>query len=611
MRKLTQILLCLILSTSFVILCGAVGPVPEAVLANTGSVVRIQCSFSGKTSYGSGFCIGSDSDRPLIVTNQHVVKGNPYAVSVWVDAYEPMSGEIVAESAQKDLCLMRLTQPVSIQPLKPAKLQALQGDAVYAVGFPTAADNLSDTEIHLGKNATVTDGIISAVHSFSITDKGAPVRLLQMNAAINPGNSGGPLFNAFGEVVGINTYGIQDSQGIYGAIDVMELKSFLEEYGIQTEVHDSTTEYLILIVAIITAVIIAALLIFQKFRKKQKQKRKTRFPFAFVAAALLFCMLIGYLISYGMACRSISAGEIQSAEKWIYAPGITRLHDPKLIQYLDASKLLAERRYAKAEEAFKRLSGYRDAETMILESRYLHAAQMMDSGAYEDAEKVYAELSEVHYKDSEEKMLETEYRKALYVLYEEKNYELASALLSSERQNNRQGIKELRAEASSQLYLQAQRIYRSGDYKGAEKLFKQLTQFEDSSKYLKLIKAHSPDNALVSLVPVQDLIALFEFEDTAEVLIQHERVAVEFLRGYWKASTGKKYFQISEDDVATFNLPYTDNGKKYTISNGDFLQYPEEDPSSAKAIFSITVESPDCIKIYCHKDGKNYTLYRQ
>jgi 2-alkenal reductase len=48
--------------------------------------------------------------------------------------------------------------------------------------------------------------------------------LIQHDAAINPGNSGGPLFNFAGEVVGVNTLGIQrtengdPAQGLYFAI---------------------------------------------------------------------------------------------------------------------------------------------------------------------------------------------------------------------------------------------------------------------------------------------------------------------------------------------------------------------------------------------------------
>jgi S1-C subfamily serine protease len=48
------------------------------------------------------------------------------------------------------------------------------------------------------------------------------VDLIQTDAAINPGNSGGPLANSRGEVIGINSTIIQDSQGIGFAIGINE-----------------------------------------------------------------------------------------------------------------------------------------------------------------------------------------------------------------------------------------------------------------------------------------------------------------------------------------------------------------------------------------------------
>jgi S1-C subfamily serine protease len=48
----------------------------------------------------------------------------------------------------------------------------------------------------------------------------AMVDLIQTDASINPGNSGGPLANSRGEVIGINTAIINDSNGIGFAINI-------------------------------------------------------------------------------------------------------------------------------------------------------------------------------------------------------------------------------------------------------------------------------------------------------------------------------------------------------------------------------------------------------
>ncbi|MGH8792253.1 MAG: S1C family serine protease, partial [Stackebrandtia sp.] len=71
------------------------------------------------------------------------------------------------------------------------------GDTVVAVGAP------------LGLSHTVTEGIVSATDRPVLageTEADATVTAaIQTDASINPGNSGGPLFNAAGQLVGVNT----------------------------------------------------------------------------------------------------------------------------------------------------------------------------------------------------------------------------------------------------------------------------------------------------------------------------------------------------------------------------------------------------------------------
>ena len=68
---------------------------------------------------------------------------------------------------------------------------------------------------------TVTQGIVSSYRTFG------GVAYVQTDAAINPGNSGGPLINLKGEVVGMNSSGLPEADGIGFAIRYDVLSSRL------------------------------------------------------------------------------------------------------------------------------------------------------------------------------------------------------------------------------------------------------------------------------------------------------------------------------------------------------------------------------------------------
>jgi len=271
MRKIYNILMCLLIIISMVNSVSAASSVPESVMKSTESVVRVLAEYPGGYSTGSGFIIKSNKDETLIATNYHVVEGNPYSISVWLNEEETISAEILAYANQKDMCILKLAYPVSLAELTFAEKGAMQGEAVYAVGFPGAADYLSDKEAHTSADATITDGIVSALREVTISSYGTPIRILQINAAINSGNSGGPLFNANGEVVGINTYGINDSQGIFGAIDINELKSFMADNSVSIPVKRSGFSWLFFTTSIcITCGIIVCLIIMMKKRNAKR-----------------------------------------------------------------------------------------------------------------------------------------------------------------------------------------------------------------------------------------------------------------------------------------------------------------------------------------------------
>jgi len=67
--------------------------------------------------------------------------------------------------------------------------------------------------------------------------------VIQTDAAINPGNSGGPVFNENGQVVGLATFMLKNSQGLNFAVSVDVASQFLRELGVSPQESDFTRRY--------------------------------------------------------------------------------------------------------------------------------------------------------------------------------------------------------------------------------------------------------------------------------------------------------------------------------------------------------------------------------
>lgn len=159
------------------------------------SVVSIENLEGGQVvSEGSGFVIREDG---YILTNNHVVAGSSGgSVNVVMGDGSEYTGTVVGGTADYDLAVVKIDAQ-GLTPLVLGDSDALVvGHDVIAVGSP------------LGLDATVTTGIVSALHrpvTAGDTSSTAFIDAIQTDAAINPGNSGGPLLNAAGQVIGINS----------------------------------------------------------------------------------------------------------------------------------------------------------------------------------------------------------------------------------------------------------------------------------------------------------------------------------------------------------------------------------------------------------------------
>lgn len=150
-------------------------------------------------SLGSGFIIDSAG---IVVTNNHVI-GDANDITVILHDGTRLKAEIIGKDSKVDLAVLKVKSDKPLPAVKFGDSDKLRpGDWVIAIGNP------------FGLGGSVTAGIVSArgrdIGSGSYDD------YIQTDAAINKGNSGGPLFNADGEVVGINTAILSPSGGSVG-----------------------------------------------------------------------------------------------------------------------------------------------------------------------------------------------------------------------------------------------------------------------------------------------------------------------------------------------------------------------------------------------------------
>ncbi len=165
---------------------------------------------------GSGVIVTTDG---YILTNNHVVDGAD-EIKVEIADDRSFSAKLVGTDKASDLALLKVDAS-NLHPIALGNSEAVKvGDVVLAVGNP------------LGVGQTVTMGIISAKGRSTTVGDGGYEDFLQTDAPINHGNSGGALVNTKGELVGINSQILSNSDGNIGigfAIPVNMAKNVMEQ----------------------------------------------------------------------------------------------------------------------------------------------------------------------------------------------------------------------------------------------------------------------------------------------------------------------------------------------------------------------------------------------
>ena len=191
------------------------------------------------TATGSGVIFDANG---LILTNHHVVEGSPSKLTVNLKDGRSFDATIYGIDTLTDLAIVKVDQ-TGLPTAPIGDSSSIQvGQTAIAIGSP------------LGEfTDSVTSGIISAMGRSIDVEGGRLTNLIQTDTAINPGNSGGPLLDPTGAVIGINTAGASQSQGIGFAIPIDIARPLLTQasagqplarpwLGIRFETIDPTIE---------------------------------------------------------------------------------------------------------------------------------------------------------------------------------------------------------------------------------------------------------------------------------------------------------------------------------------------------------------------------------
>ena len=200
----------------------------EVYAANANSVVSINVTGTSGTNFfgqpvqtasaGSGFVLTKDG---YIVTNYHVVKDADTVKDTMYNGDE-YDAKYVGGDEDYDIAVIKV-EAADLQPVTLGNSDNLNvGDHVLAVGNPLGELTFS-----------MSGGMVSCVNR-AINVDGTPFNMIQTDASINPGNSGGPLFNQYGEVVGIvsakySSYSSESVEGLGFAIPINDVIAMIQD----------------------------------------------------------------------------------------------------------------------------------------------------------------------------------------------------------------------------------------------------------------------------------------------------------------------------------------------------------------------------------------------
>ena len=193
------------------------------------------------TSVGSGVIINKKDGEIDILTNYHVIEGATTLTCTLADNTN-VEATVKGVDEDRDLAVISIkTKDLSEDTLKQIAIASIGDSDKLQVGEQVVAIGNA-----LGYGQSVTTGIVSATNRSVSTssNKDTSQSYIQTDAAINPGNSGGALLNMSGELIGINSAKLSDTdvEGMGYAIAISDVKDSINTMLQGKDVSKSSTQ---------------------------------------------------------------------------------------------------------------------------------------------------------------------------------------------------------------------------------------------------------------------------------------------------------------------------------------------------------------------------------
>ena len=257
--------------------------------------------------FGTAFGIGKAGEAPqYFVTNKHVVDCsftladdvtfNLSAIKIYIMksshavVFNGLSGTCDIESSQlipceviyeeesenPDLAILKAAEPFEGRVTLPLAKKVSEKDVaatVYALGFPGTTDYTGQGEWSMNLLADITDITITrgVVSRYGAMKTYGNCKYLSHDAVINPGNSGGPLVNEKGEVMGINTFSLQnrtDASASFYAVSSEYVAKVCEDMGIPFRYGSTGVSWVVYVLAaaLVAVIVVIVVLIIKRRR---------------------------------------------------------------------------------------------------------------------------------------------------------------------------------------------------------------------------------------------------------------------------------------------------------------------------------------------------------